>query len=1325
MMQIDTYSVDNSKALSKNAIEIFLNSLQKRETPFECMAKSNLFPVYEAARDGKKFLMVDTPFFYVFFAYENQKFPSYEKNTGKLFYGIILDNYLLFHQENEYQVYSIASRKTFIPPAFSYEEKRLLVLGTIQSDSIWQIYTCYDIQSQSINNYKMIDNYVYISVLGQGGMGVVYKVYDITLQRKVALKTIIDDTSFTLFQREAKILARLFHPNIVNIHDFSISKRYFTMDLIDGYDLKSWLLNPIETFDLKVYEQNQLKKNFLPEIDKLQNFFQGKEIVILHRKKNKTSWTIWEKQKNKKYAIRLIKEKKYGLYREPTYIEIAQMMKKITFAISYAHKNNIIHLDLKPANVLIDKNTEEPYVMDFGLAKSKLSIERNIASQRGNISVERSMVGGTPLNMSYEQAYINYLMALGEGIPANTPWCDERSDLYSTGTILYFLLTQKELFDLTNANLKLTDALKIIMDHVPKKPSFYEKDVPEDIQQICLKSIEKKKENRYQSMEDFEKDLDRFMNQEPVLAREGEIVYIFTKFARKHWILSLILSILCIATISISYLWNLAEKQRNIAQEERKSAQKEKNIAENMAVKAKKAGVQALLSASQSKYSEAESHISIATMLISSDRNYIEAKNHIAQASKLCSKGMEMLNSLEKYYLEESEKEKLFLFEDGYKKLIQKIEDIEKYQTTPNPYTPATIEIPEDYEACFTYRPSYRFLATKKKGEKKRTFIFDLQQDFPFSKPEAIIEHDSDIKYIEFSRDNLYFAFGDEQGTIKILDISKKEIKEIIDNPIKKNRAGTLDSIIRGITFSHGSQYMAVLAGNMTVIYHLPDLTVVQILPLGGKYSYASCFSPDNQWLAMAGVTTRFPSEMGGTKLYSTNTWEENKYKNIYGKALCFHPNSLQIAIALDSRLVIWDPQKNIEKLFKGHQSDIISLCASNDGRFLASLGQDSQVALWDILTQERLATIPLTSEAYSLSFSPHKEGNIRERLMIWQWDKIVTYDLDGSLTFKSNVLKKKLPSWELCRDKIQLENIDTLIKDSWQLEISPVNTNFIAGNIYSIPFLMNLKEQNIAFLKQNKFDKSISFSDFTRSKTRNIYFNCDGTYLACLSLTNLKIWDIESSTQILQLNTKAKCFQFSTSQKDVFAIGNDEHLAIYQIIKSKEKFSLDLKSKNESLANAEAIAWSPHDAFLAVALDKGSLLVCQFNSKFFDLKTEYELCDLFHIQSICFALDSKALGIGFKNGKFLIKNKENKNLENPLNLGGLVQKIYFDEQKKIFWIITDSSIFLHRYGVNDKLNVYPIELYPGYLKNCIAISKECKDIVFISHNEYILVMSQ
>ena len=190
-----------------------------------------------------------------------------------------------------------------------------------------------------------------------------------------------------------------------------------------------------------------------------------------------------------------------------TFEQRAELILKVALAVHFLHGQGILHRDLKPANILVGPDLE-PKLLDFGLA---LDVgEHDRLSRAGEIV-------GTPEYLSPEQA-------------AGAASTDARSDVFSLGAVLYELLTGEPPF----RGDGLQGLLRSIREDEPVLPRRRAPGIPRDLQNICLKAMEKDPAHRYASAGEFASDLRRFLAREAVLAEPGAYRRLIAEKVAQH-----------------------------------------------------------------------------------------------------------------------------------------------------------------------------------------------------------------------------------------------------------------------------------------------------------------------------------------------------------------------------------------------------------------------------------------------------------------------------------------------------------------------------------------------------------------------------------------------------------------------------------------------------------------------------------------------------------------------------------------------------------------------------------------------------------------------
>src|SRR6188474_2673608 len=195
--------------------------------------------------------------------------------------------------------------------------------------------------------------------------------------------------------------------------------------------------------------------------------------------------------------------------REPMPIRrVVELIVKVAGTVHYAHEHGILHRDIKPGNILLDKNGE-PHLTDFGLAR---------LVEHGSTVTGSLEVMGMPSYMAPEQAV------------GNNAAVSSATDIYGLGAVLYELLTGQPPF----AGGTTYETIKLVLDTEPRRPRLLNPKIDRDVNTICLKCLEKDPKRRYSSALALAEDLERWLKHEPIQARHTGVFGRARKWVRRN-----------------------------------------------------------------------------------------------------------------------------------------------------------------------------------------------------------------------------------------------------------------------------------------------------------------------------------------------------------------------------------------------------------------------------------------------------------------------------------------------------------------------------------------------------------------------------------------------------------------------------------------------------------------------------------------------------------------------------------------------------------------------------------------------------------------------
>jgi WD40 repeat protein/serine/threonine protein kinase len=697
--------------------------------------------------------------------------------------------------------------------------------------------------------------------VGRGGMGIVYEAEQISLGRRVALKVLpfaatMDPRQLQRFQNESRAAATLEHPHIVPVYGVGCERgvHYYAMKFIDGRSLAA-MIEARKT-------DHATSSTSDPKAD--------------HAPCNVAIATVGAEAPTERAPHNA------GAFRQS-----AEWGIQAAEALEHSHSVGIVHRDIKPANLMID-GKGKLWVTDFGLART--------AGDAG-----MTMTGdvlGTLRYMSPEQALAKHGLV------------DHRTDIYSLGVSLYELLTGAPAVKGNDRE----QILNAIMRDGPRPPREFDAAIPQDLETIVLKALEKNCADRYSSALALAEDLRRFLDGEPVRAKRPNALQRVKRWSRRHGPAVLtgtivLLFALGFLAVGILALW-LKDKEKN----------------------------EALGLAQQARQRAEESEASLRHHLYAPDMKL---------AYEEWQKGYLLLtlDRLERHR-PVGDQEDLRGFEWYY---LQRLCHAEM----------RTLRAHKGGANTVSYSHDGRHLATA--GEDGTIKIWAADTGVLQS---TIHAHDRPVTFIQFSPAADMLASASADATAKIWDVATGKLRVTISKPGER---------VLGVAFLPARVVAAASLQEKIEVWDINAPETAVALGGSGDGFQSLRGSPDGKTIATGSCDGAIKLWDWGTgDLRLTMTGHSGPVRDVV-----FSNDSRKLASAgADGTVRIWDVSNGTKQaIFHGHADSVQTVAFSPDDGRLASGGLDNIVRVWSLSSLCLVNSLHgHTGRIWDLQFAPDRK---------------------------------------------------------------------------------------------------------------------------------------------------------------------------------------------------------------------------------------------------------------------------------------------------------------------------------------------------------------
>lgn len=644
----------------------------------------------------------------------------------------------------------------------------------------------------------------------------------------------------------------------------------------------------------------------------------------------------------------------------------AAYLKTIAEAVHYAHQHGVLHRDLKPSNILIDE-FDRPRITDFGLAK------RLTDAPEATVS---GLVMGSPSFMPPEQA---------EGRPGSL---SPATDVYALGAMLYHLLTRQPPFQAET----LGGLLRRISEEVPLPPRRLRPDIPRDLETICLRCLEKEPRRRYPSALELASELDRFLEDRPILARPAGGIEKAWRWARRHpshaVLAAVVVAVPMLGVLALAWRGEVARRTAATEVAQRRIAQRATYAA----------------------------NVQIIHGLIEEDQ-YDVARQKLVEApeefrgwewgwlQRSCQRDLMTFSGPAPLLFAEFSPDGRTVLGGGFTPLIRRWEidtgrELPSWPGHPGGTGYAALSPDGNWLACPAWNAPTVWIRDTRSGELTATItprsgVF-LVAFSPDGQHLVTAGRDGQVRVWEtrtgrftgwetamgdavfaaaFSPDGTKIAFGG--GHYQWAGSLDRSVRVWTPRTGKVETLGTHSELVGGVAWSPDGASLASCSWSGEIKLwdaatgrELPPLPV----PDGKVAVLRIAFSPDGRLLASAGGST--PNISARVDLYDVPGRRWIRRYAGHSRSVCdvrFSPDGRRLVTAsMDGSVKVWPVEPTrLSVDLEGHDQAVWTLAFDASGRRLVTGAFDNTARVWDLETGHLLKTLPAGCPVLSLALSP------------------------------------------------------------------------------------------------------------------------------------------------------------------------------------------------------------------------------------------------------------------------------------------------------------------------------------------------------------------